>query len=63
VALLDLANLLTVENHTGLFPRIGVATIIMQAFVPVSLLYFVGFLAYFWISRVSYLRRMQLAAA
>ena len=38
VALLDLANLLMAENHTSLMLQLGVAPIIMQAFVPVSLL-------------------------
>jgi ABC-type antimicrobial peptide transport system permease subunit len=63
VALLDLAQLLVERSHTGLFPKSGVTTIIIQAFIPVSLLYLACFMAYFWIARVSYLRRMQLATA
>ena len=61
VALLDLANLLMAESHTSLALQLGIAPIIMQAFVPVSLLYLAGFMAYFWVAHVSYLRRMQLA--
>ncbi|GHO47084.1 FtsX-like permease family protein [Ktedonospora formicarum] len=63
VALLDLANLMTSMHSTDLFAQLGLSTIILQAFVPVSLLYLVSFMVYFWIARVGYLRRMQLAAA
>jgi hypothetical protein len=63
VALLDLAKLMAYMNHSNLFPKLGVTTVIMQAFVPVSLLYLALFMAYFWITRVSYLRRMQLTTA
>jgi hypothetical protein len=61
IALLDLANLLTGTHQGDLLPKVGVAPIIMQAFVPVALLYLASFIAYFWIALVSYLRRMQLA--
>lgn len=54
VALLDLANLFR-------DPRVTV--IIIQAFAPVCLLYLACFAAYFWITRVNYLRRMRLVAA
>jgi hypothetical protein len=61
IALLDLANVVLAENHTGLSAKLGVTTVIMQAFLPVSLLYLASFIAYYWVARVSYLRRMQLA--
>lgn len=63
VALLDLAQLMIYMSHSALSPKLGITTIIMQAFVPVSLLYLACFMAYFWISRVNYLRRMQLTTA
>lgn len=61
VALLDLANILE-PGLVGVntFP---VAALMMRAFLPVALLYLVGFVAYGWVARVSYLRRMRLAAA
>lgn len=64
VALLDLAHVLGTQfENVGQFPQPGVTVLIMRAFVPVSLLYLAGFMAYFWIARVSYLRRMRLATA
>ena len=64
VALLDLANIMVIQLHSdSLFPNAGITVIVMQAFVPVALLYLASFAVYFWISRVSYLRRMQLATA
>lgn len=63
VALLDLAKLLVDLHHGDLVPELSITTLIMQAFVPVSLLYLACFVAYFWIARVSYLSRMQLAIA
>ncbi|WP_165422821.1 FtsX-like permease family protein [Ktedonosporobacter rubrisoli] len=63
VALLDLAHLLVSMSHTNQFSKLGIEALIMQAFVPVSLLYLVCFIAYFLVARISYLRRMQLAAA
>jgi putative ABC transport system permease protein len=61
VALLDLAQLMVIMRHGRLFPKLSVASLILQAFVPVSLLYLVSFTAYFLLARVSYLRRMRLA--
>ncbi len=62
VALLDLANLLDSNLlSVGQDPIVDGRAIILQAFIPVALLYFAGFLAYFWIARVSYLRRMRLS--
>lgn len=52
VALLDLANL---------FRDTQAAIAIGKAFAPICLIYIAGFTVYFWISRVNYLRRMQLA--
>lgn len=60
VALLDLAHLLVEMSHSGQVSTSSMATTIMQAFLPVALLYLAGFMVYFWIARVSYLRRMQL---
>ena len=64
VALLALAHVLGTQlENVGQFPQPGVTVLIMRAFVPVSLLYLAGFMAYFWIARGSYLRRMRLATA
>ncbi|HEX8033841.1 MAG TPA: FtsX-like permease family protein, partial [Ktedonobacterales bacterium] len=61
VALLDLSTVLgSALENVGPFPQPGVTAIIMQAFIPAALLYLAGFMAYFWIARVSYLRRMRL---
>ena len=60
VALLDLANVLAGLHQGLLLPKVGVAPIVMQAFVPVALLYIASFIVYFWIARISYLRRMHL---
>ena len=59
VALLDLAHVLGDRiTSVGAFPEPGVTVIIMQAYVPASLLYFLGFLGYFFIARNSYLRKI-----
>jgi putative ABC transport system permease protein len=64
VALIDLSNLMMSMLHgEKLFPNSGIMVIVLQAFVPVSLIYLGGFALYFWIARLSYLRRMQLATA
>lgn len=54
VALLDLANL---------FHDPSAAMVIGKAFAPICLVYLACFAAYFWISRVNYLRRMRFYAA
>lgn len=66
VALLDLANIqaghvLNTQSQSMSLSDIMVT--IMLAFLPIVLLYLACFAAYFWIARVSYLRRMQLATA
>ena len=64
VALLDLAHVLeTHREGVGQFPQPGETILIMRAFIPVSLLYLVGYMVFFWIARVGYLRRMRLATA
>lgn len=64
VALLDLSHVLgTQHGNVSQFPQPGVTLLIMRAFVPVSLLYLAGFMAYFWLARISYLSRMRLATA
>ncbi len=53
VALLDLSNL---------FKDPGATSAIGQSFAIICLIYLLCFAAYFWIARVNYLRRMQMAA-